>query len=74
MEAGKWWIKVTVIGLVSLFLVVLAVLNLRSAYALKNAAEFLMTFFSLSLLLMIGLVGLIHVTLQIYAYLKRREQ
>ncbi len=70
LETGKWWIKVAFIGLFSVLLLVISAGNLKNAYLLKNPMEFLMTFFSQSLLMMIGAVGIIHVTFKIYGYWK----
>lgn len=73
MVSIKWLIKVTFVGLFSTFILTLSLTNLMNAYQLKNPMEFLMTFFSQSLMLMIGIVGIIYTALQIYAYCKKEK-
>ncbi len=73
MQTLWWWCKITVIGLLSVTLLTVSLFNLASAYGLKNPLEFVMTFFSQSLLLMVGAVGILHVAWQIFAWIKRRK-
>ncbi len=66
-----WWIKMAFITIISAFFLVISGGNLISAYQLKNPAEFVMTFFSQSLMLMISVVGIIYAVIQITVFLKR---
>jgi Mlc titration factor MtfA (ptsG expression regulator) len=68
MGSISWWIKIIVIAVLAVFFLPLSVVNLISAYQLKNPAEFVMVFFSHSLMLMISVVGIIYSTLQLYYY------
>ncbi|MFZ3115338.1 MAG: hypothetical protein WA133_05420 [Syntrophales bacterium] len=63
--------KIVVIALVSAFFLTLSVTNLISAYQMKHPLEFVMVFFSQSLMLMISIVGLIYSFLQLYLFLKK---
>lgn len=68
-----WWIKIIVIAILAVFFLSLSIVNLISAYQLKNPIEFVMTFFSQSLMLMISMVGIIYPILQLYYYLKKEK-
>ncbi len=71
MGSLLWWTKNIVIAVVAVFFATIAFLNLISAYQMKNPLEFIMTFFSQSLMLMISVVGVIYAVLQMYYYLKK---
>jgi len=68
-----WWIKITAIAMVAVFFLSLSMVNLVSAYEMKNPIEFVMTFFSQCLMMMISLVGVIYSTLQLYYYVKKAK-
>jgi Mlc titration factor MtfA (ptsG expression regulator) len=68
MGSLSWWIKNIVIVILAVFFLSLSIVNLISAYELKNPAEFVMVFFSQCLMLMISVVGVIYSTLQLYYY------
>ena len=74
MESFKWWIKIILIGIFSLYITILSALNLSSAYKLKNPFEFVMTFFSLCLMLMISIVGVIYTFFKVYHYVKKEKE
>jgi hypothetical protein len=74
MGSLTWWIKIIVIAVLAVLFLSLSVVNLISAYQLKNPMEFVMTFFSQSLMLMISLVGVIYSTLQLYYYFNPDKQ
>jgi hypothetical protein len=65
-----WWLKLLVIGGVSLLLLLLGINTLLSAYLLKNPLEFIMLFFSASFMILLGLTGLIYPAFRIHAVLK----
>ena len=73
MGSFTWWIKIVVIAVLAILFLSLSVVNLISAYQLKNPAEFVMVFFSHSLMLLISLVGVIYSILQLYYYYKKEK-
>jgi len=73
MGSFFWWIKIIVIAVLAVFFLSLSVTGLISAYEMKNPAEFVMTFFSQCLMLMISLVGIIYPILQLYYYVKKEK-
>jgi hypothetical protein len=73
MGSISWWIKIIVIAALAVLFLSLSIVNLISAYQLKNPAEFVLAFFSQSLMLMISLVGVIYSILQLYYYLRKEK-
>ncbi len=73
MGSLTWWIKILAIAGVAFFFLVTSIGNLISAYQLKNPFEFVMVFFSQSLMLLISAVGVIYSILQLYQYLKKER-
>jgi zinc transporter ZupT len=65
-----WWLKLLVIGGVSLLLLLLGINTLLSAYLLKNPLEFIMLFFSASFMILLGLTGLIYPAFRIHTAMK----
>ena len=68
-----WWIKIITIAVLSLFFLAFSITNLIGTYQLRNPQEFVMSFFSHSLMLMISLVGVIYPILQLYHYIKNKK-
>jgi hypothetical protein len=68
MGSFTWWIKIIVIAVLAILFLSLSIVNLISAYQLKNPAEFVLAFFSHSLMLLISVVGFIYSILQLYYY------
>jgi len=54
------WIKNVVVLLVSLFFLIIGINLLLGSYNLKNPLEFVMYFFSASLLILVCIVGIIY--------------
>jgi hypothetical protein len=73
MGSFTWWIKIIVIAILAVLFLSLSIVNLISAYELKNPAEFVMVFFSQCLMLMISVVGIIYPILQLYYYFKMEK-
>jgi hypothetical protein len=73
MGSLAWWMKIIVIAVLAVFFLSLSIVNLISVYQLKNPAEFVMAFFSHSLMLMISVVGVIYSSLQLYYYLRKEK-
>jgi len=66
MDAFFWWISKIVIGIVSLFFVIRGIDVLVHSYSLNNPAEFLMYFFSSSMLILVSAVGVIYSAVRIF--------
>lgn len=54
------WVKNVIILLSSLFFLIIGVNTLLGSYRLKNPIEFVMYFFSASLLILVCIVGIIY--------------
>ena len=73
MGSLSWWIKIIAIAILAVFFLSFSIVNLISVYELKNPLEFVMAFFSHSLMFMISMVGVIYSILQLYNYLKNEK-
>lgn len=71
MSAFLWWGKTLTIGLVSLFFLVIGIDVLIASYHLDNPLEFVMYFFSSSLLIMVSAIGVYYSLLHIYNFFRR---
>ena len=60
MGSRMWWGKNVLIAFLSLFFLVFGINALITAYATKNPLEFIMYFFSSSLIILISIVGIIY--------------
>ena len=71
-ESGSWlwWGKNVVMGILSSIFLILGIDTMMTAYSLKNPLEFIMYFFSASLIILISLVGIIYSAFRIQAYFK----
>jgi len=65
-----WWVSKVFIGMVSLFFFVRGINVLISSYSLTNPLEFIMYFFSSSMLILISLVGIIYSVFRIFRRIK----
>lgn len=70
MGSLGWWVKIIIIAVGAVFFLSLSISNIISAYQMKHPQEFVMVFFSQTLMLMISIVGLIYSSLQLHLYLK----
>jgi len=70
MPSWIWWLKNIFIALLSLFFLVFGINALMSSYSMKNPYEFIMYFFSSSLIILISIVGLIYPAFRIRAAIK----
>ena len=66
MNAFFWWISKLVIGIVSLFFLARGIDVLVHSYSLNNPAEFIMYFFSSSMLILVSAVGVIYSAVKIF--------
>ena len=60
MGRGAWWGKNIFIAFLSLFFLIFGINALIGAYSTKNPLEFIMYFFSSSLIILISMVGIIY--------------
>ena len=70
----SWWARNIIIGLVSMFFLVFGINALVTAYILQNPLEFIMYFFSSSLIILISIVGIIYPFFRIRAALKANKR
>jgi len=70
MSSWFWWLKNILIALFSLLFLVFGIHALMSAYSMKNPYEFIMYFFSSSLIILISIVGIIYPAFRVLAALK----
>lgn len=70
MGSQARWRKNVLIAFLSLFFLAFGVNALISAYSTKNPLEFIMYFFSSSLIILISMVGIIYPVFRIRAILK----
>jgi len=70
VHLGIWWGKNLLIGILSLFFLIFGIESLIGAYSLKNPLEFIMSFFSSSLIILISIVGIIYPAFRIHTFLK----
>ena len=74
MSSNWWWVKNVLIGVVAIAVFFFALETLIGTFQLKNPLEFIMYFFSTSLLLMVSLVGILYPVLQFYQRLKEKDR
>ena len=70
MGSGVRWGKNVLIAFLSLFFLAFGINTLINAYSTKNPLEFIMYFFSSSLIILISMVGIIYPVFRIRAILK----
>ncbi|MDD5723589.1 MAG: hypothetical protein PHY29_07625 [Syntrophales bacterium] len=70
MNAFFWWALKLFIGIVSLFFLMWGVDVLVYAYTLNNPLEFLMYFFSSSMLILVSATGVIYCAFRIFRRIK----
>ena len=63
------WVQYIIIEILSLVFLIFGADTLIGSYSLKNPMEFIMYFFSSSLIILISLVGIIYPIFQIHAFL-----
>lgn len=74
MHLGVEWGKNLFIGILSLFFLIFGIETLMGAYSLKNPLEFIMSFFSSSLIILISIVGIIYPAFRIHTFLKSSKR
>jgi Ni,Fe-hydrogenase I cytochrome b subunit len=71
-ESGSWlwWGKNVLMGIFSSLFLILGIETMMTAYSLHNPLEFIMYFFSASLIILISLVGMIYPAFRIHTFFK----
>jgi len=72
MNAFFWWISKLFIGIASLVLFIRGIEVLIGSYSLNNPAEFLMYFFSSSMLILMSAVGVIYSAVKIFKKVREK--
>ena len=70
MNVFFWWISKLFIGIASLVLFIRGIEVLIGSYSLNNPVEFLMYFFSSSMLILLSAVGVIYSAVKIFKKVK----
>jgi hypothetical protein len=73
MGSCLWWGKNILIAIFSFFFLVFGIETLVGAFYLKNPMEFIMYFFSSSLIVLVSLVGIIYPIFQVHALFRPRK-
>jgi len=73
MGSGLWWGKMILIAFLSLFFLLFSIENLVGAFHLTNPLEFIMYFFSASLMILVSIVGILYPAFQVHAHLSQRK-
>lgn len=60
MNPYLWWFTKLIVAIASLFFLAVGIETLVASYSLENPIEFVMYFFSSSMLIMVCIVGLIY--------------
>lgn len=74
MSALFWWIKMLVILIGSILFLIFGIGNLLSAYYLSNPQEFIVLFFSSSLMILISITGFIYVVFRFAGLVKKTSE
>ncbi|MBA7561070.1 hypothetical protein ES708_02705 [subsurface metagenome] len=70
MNTFFWWVSKLFIGIVSLFFLARGIDVLVHSYTLNNPLEFLMYFFSSSMLILVSAVGVIYCAFRVFRRIK----
>lgn len=73
MGSYFWWGKNILIAFFALFFLAFGIETLIGSFLLKNPFEFIMYFFSSSLMVLVSLVGILYPTVKIHALFKTRK-
>jgi hypothetical protein len=73
MGSWLWWIKILVIGLLSVFFLIFGIEVLVGSYGLKHPQIFIMYFFSGSFIILISIIGILYPVFQLYAFFKPQD-
>jgi len=74
MNTLFWWVPKLFIGIASLFFLVWGIDVLVFSYTMDNPLEFIMYFFSSSMLILVSVVGLIYCAFRFFRRIKDGEE
>ncbi|MCK9275057.1 MAG: hypothetical protein M0P57_08200 [Syntrophales bacterium] len=74
MKDFLWWLKQIIIGCISVFFLSVGINVLIGSYSLENPLEFVMYFFSSSMLILVSVTFLLYPALRIYYRFLRKRQ
>ena len=74
MGSYLWWVKNILIAVMALFFLLFGIETLIGAFNLKNPLEFIMYFFSASLVVLVSLVGILYPAFQVRERLKEKKR
>jgi hypothetical protein len=69
-----WWGKQLIIGFVAVFFLITGINVLIASYSLKNPVEFIMFFFSASMLIMVSAVFILYPVIRIYYRVMKKNE
>ena len=72
MGSWSWWIKITLIGILSAFFFVFGLEVLIGAYSLTHPHFFIMYFFSGSFIVLVSCIGVLYPAFQIFTFFHPR--
>jgi di/tricarboxylate transporter len=73
MNSSFWWIKQAVVAALWLLFLVLGIETLIASYRLDNPLNFIMAFFSASLIILVSIVGILYPVAQVYSLFKPKK-
>jgi len=68
--SSLWWGKMILILVFSFFFLLFGIENLIGSFQLKNPLEFIASFFSTSLMILVSLVGVLYPVFRIHSCIK----
>jgi hypothetical protein len=68
-----WWLKHAAITILSIVFLILGVQTLIASYSLANPLNFIMVFFSASLIILMSLIGIAYPVVQVFTLLKLKR-
>jgi hypothetical protein len=73
MNIYFWCFKHAAIAILSIVFLILGVETLVASYRLPNPLNFIMAFFSASLIILMSIVGILYPLVQVYTLLKPKQ-
>ncbi|MBA4423035.1 MAG: hypothetical protein C0390_08025 [Syntrophus sp. (in: bacteria)] len=73
MGSRLWWGKNIFIAFFAFFFLAFGIETLIGSFFLKNPLEFIMYFFSASLMVLVSLAGILYPAFQVHAFFKTRK-
>jgi len=73
MKTYIWLGKLVIMTIISLFFSVFGIETLIGSFYLKNPFDFIMYFFSASLMILVSIVGIIFAVSRLYAFIREQK-